>query len=279
MSDMSTRTPTTIASLLLALSLAGCQVSVAIGGGDAGARSSDAASSDAGPTDAAPCEGPSCVPLGPTCATEPGDDFCPEYASARCAGELGCCTDPSVRPASLEACIRATVCECVSLRAFGPTEDGIGELDAAAADALLSRLRSSAPSCAIAPPYELRAESAFRGALADGEDCSPLVGEESFRACAVGLYCDVTSVAVDGAVARGTCRRFAAVGEACDTAECDPAASCDDDAVCRARGAEGAPCGDDEQCESDACDLDDGTCAPRTADDAWCAYGGGPDEE
>lgn len=79
-------------------------------------------------------------------------------------------------------------------------------------------------------------------------------------------------MAVDGAEASATCRRYASLGEACETTECAPDAYCGEDGTCHALAATGEPCASHEECESGACDAE--SCAAPSANDTWCAYGG-----
>lgn len=204
----------------------------------------------------------------PTCTPDASDTFCTTYAERLCTAHFACCTDDSLTYPSMESCVARTVCSCTGARAGTAFSDGRAAFDDGAASVLLERLNGLASSCEPVGFAELDVEGLFRGSLAEGADCSPDGADFSATyACAAGTYCNITELTDDGA--RGTCRRFAGPGEACEAVECQPGHYCAETG-CQPQLAAGAPCAGDYECATDLCDETAFTCASAADAGVYC---------
>jgi hypothetical protein len=215
---------------------------------------------------------PTCDPAPVDCGGIASDATCTSYAAAYCRGHVDCCEDAAALAPSIEVCLRTLACSCTSLRSGGAGEVGWGAFDGTAAARVIAAVREAAPSCAVLDGDAAMPHAMFPSRLGAGADCSPPDDAAEFRECASGLYCEPSSLEVDGDFATGACRRYASAGEACATAECAPGTYCAVDGACRAQRGAGEPCDDDDECASYHC-APSGTCAARSPDDTWCGYG------
>lgn len=103
---------------------------------------------------------------------------------------------------------------------------------------------------------------------AAGAECKPSLWDGR-TGCVAGFRCH------DDKEEKDTCRKVAALGEACDDAECPFGANCVD-GTCAARGDVGAPCHAWYECKQDLgclkkkADDVDGKCAPLRRDGESC---------
>jgi hypothetical protein len=200
-------------------------------------------------------------------------ELCTELTAMLCQAEQDCCTDPSRRYASVEACVQGEQGTCLS-ELQPPALDAKTGYSASVAGAQLAALHDELASCDVdmVERFAVKAGlmSIFQGTVSSGGDCTPesQTDRATVLSCGGGSVCRLSLLPPSG-----ECGAERQSGESCVTElECADGLRCDPPQQlggrCVVRLGEGESCDVDGDCASLVCE---GTrCAARTTNGVYC---------
>lgn len=213
-----------------------------------------------------------------------GNEVCERLATIQCAGEASCCAAPA---GTFEDCKRSAKQGCVDQFLDAIMANSIAGYDRVRASAVFGEYERLARQCDVNVVAWGASSEGFRaiarGTIGPGAKCQPslehLVRPGAIAAAhLVACASPETHACLPRRELEWACAPHAAEGGACfmdmncsDGLFCTNSEAQDiEGGTCTARKAEAAPCGFDSECLSFAC-LD-GACAPTTRQTIYCSH-------
>lgn len=206
---------------------------------------------------------------------------CARLAQIQCAGEAFCCENPGRTVAQCETTSRQG---CVSEAYLDMvTANPITSFDAAKAAEAFGKFEELASQCDTSiAEFGASATglmSMLRGTLAPGKSCSPKGFDKASAAASLAACTDApTTACLPTSALLWTCTARGAAGATCfSDLNCQDGLHCPNPSLlagefgtaqCAPRKADGSPCAQPNECTSFACTG--GTCQPPSAEAAYC---------